>query len=176
MALNTDNQVLCDLYQPKRHGCNEMDSIRRQISDVRDLEEYIDAQFGGPGRGWFRIVENPAQARRVIADGKLAVILGIETSKLFDCGVYQEVPECDRDQINERLDEIHDMGVRQMEIINKFDNAFGGVAGDSPPLGAFTNTGNFVETGRFWDMRTCTGRRRTAPRKPSPCIPTSAWP
>jgi hypothetical protein len=44
-----------------------------------------------------------------------------------------------------------------MELINKFDNGFGGVAGDAGTTGIVVNTGNFTETGRFWDMQTCQG-------------------
>jgi hypothetical protein len=168
VALNTDNQVLCDLYQPKRHGCNEMDSVRRQIADLHALQDYIDAQNGGPNKGWFRIVGSPNDARRVINRGKLAVIPGIETSKLLDCGLFNGVPECDEDDIKERLDEVHDLGIRQMELINKFDNGFGGVAGDSGDTGPVVNTGNFIETGRFWDMDTCEGK---AEDKPQPTVP-----
>ena len=47
---------------------------------MRLLERYVDAQYGGPGKGWYRIVTNPYQARRVINEGKLAVVMGIETS------------------------------------------------------------------------------------------------
>jgi hypothetical protein len=32
-------------------------------------------------------------------------------------------------QIDERLQEVYDMGVRQMELVNKFDNALAGVTG-----------------------------------------------
>ena len=160
VALNTDNKAICEAYttsspRPGQHGCNEMDSVRRQIADVYELQDYIDAQNRGPGRGWFRIVKNPAQARRVIKQGKLAVILGIETSIPLDCGVFNEVPQCDEQQIDVELQRVHDMGVRQMELINKFDNAFGGVAGDSGTTGVIVNQGNFKETGRYWDMDTC---------------------
>ena len=27
------------------------------------MQDYIDAQFGGPGKGWYRIVTNPLEAR-----------------------------------------------------------------------------------------------------------------
>ena len=52
---------------------------------MRKMERYIDAQYGGPGKGWYRIVTDPFQARRVINQGKLAVVMGIETSVLFGC-------------------------------------------------------------------------------------------
>ena len=71
----------------------------------------------------------------MISEGKLAVILGIEVSKLFDCGVANDRPECTKEEIDRRLDEVHGLGVRQMELINKFDNALGGVAGDSGDTG-----------------------------------------
>ena len=119
------------------------------------LERYVDAQSGGPGKGWFRIVKDPFEARRVINQGKLAVVQGIEISQLFDCNVYNGEPLCSKAMIDEQLEQVYKMGVRQMEIVNKFDNALGGVAGDSGDTGVVTNTGNRYETGHFWDMQTC---------------------
>ena len=155
VALNTDNKVLCDFMPQRRYGCNEMEAVRRQIHAVHAMEDYIDAQSGGPGRGWFRIVRDPFEARRVINDGKLAVVLGIETSKLLDCGVFNGIPLCTSAQVDERLAEVHRLGVRQMELLNKFDNAFSGVAGDAGAEGPFVNLGNRLDTGRFWQMETC---------------------
>jgi len=142
--------------------------VRKQIADVYALRDYIDAQSGGPGRGWFRIVRSSAQARRVITNGKLAVVLGIETSAPLDCGIFNGVPACDATQIDVELQAVHDMGVRQMELINKFDNAFGGVAGDAGTTGVVVNAGNAKETGRFWDMRTCQGEGRDKPQITTP--------
>ena len=39
------------------------------------------------------------------------------------------------------------LGVRQMELVNKFDNALAGVAGDSGEFGVLVNGANFLETG-----------------------------
>ena len=153
--LLVDNEVLCALYPYKRNSCNEMDGVRLQARRLRELEDYIDAQHGGPGKGWFRIVTDPFQARRVINDGKLAVVMGIEVSKLFDCGVQDGQPECSAEQIDQRLKEVYDLGVRDMELVNKFDNALGGVAGDSGTTGVVVNVGNRIETGRFWQMGPC---------------------
>jgi hypothetical protein len=156
--LFVENHALCSLYPHKRNSCNEMDSVRLQAKDLRALERYIDAQEGGPGKGWFRIVSDPFQARRVINAGKLAVVPGIEVSNLFDCGLHNGVSDCTDADVDRRLDEVYnDLGVRDMELINKFDNGFGGVAGDNGTTGLVVNTGNFTETGRFWDMQTCTG-------------------
>ncbi len=70
MNLFVENRVLCDLYPFKQNSCNEMDSVLLQAKRIRELQDYIDAQSGGPGKGWFRIVRNPFQARRVINSGK----------------------------------------------------------------------------------------------------------
>jgi hypothetical protein len=160
--LMVDNEQLCDVYPLKANRpnpCHEMATVRLEIQDIYEMQNYIDAQSGGPGEGWFRIVKNPHQARRVINDGKLAVILGIEVSKLFDCGVYNDAPDpgCDRASIDRQLDAVHDAGIRQMELVNKFDNALSGVAGDSGIIGPPVNAANFKETGSFWRMQTCTG-------------------
>ena len=129
--LYVENRALCELYPLKQNDCDEMASVRLQNRDLDAIQDYIDAQNGGPGRGWFRVVTDPFQARRVIAEGKLAVVKGIEVSEPFGCRVYNDQPQCDRAQIDRELDEVHGFGVRQMELINKFDNALGGVAGDS---------------------------------------------
>jgi microsomal dipeptidase-like Zn-dependent dipeptidase len=153
--LLVDNAVLCELYPYKQNSCNEMDGVRLQHRRIHELQDYIDAQSGGPGKGWLRIVENPFEARRVINQGKLAVVLGIEVSKLFDCGEFNDQPECDAEQIDRNLEAVHAMGVRDMELVNKFDNALAGVAGDSGTTGGVVNTGNKYETGHYWDMQTC---------------------
>ena len=155
--LLVENAQLCEIYPYKQNSCNEMDSVRLQARRIRELEDYIDAQAGGPGKGFFRIVTNPFQAREVVNDGKLAVVIGIENSKLFNCGVYNDRPDpgCDRASIDRQLDEVYKLGVRDMELVNKFDNALAGVAGDSGSTGLVVNAANRNETGKFWHMETC---------------------
>ena len=153
--LLVDNNQLCKVYPYKRNSCNEMDGVRLQYQRIHELQDYIDAQNGGPGEGWFRIVDDPFEARRIMNSGRLAVVLGVEVSVLFDCGVYMGQAKCSTAQIDERLDEVHAMGVRQMELVNKFDNALSGVTGDNLELGLLVNGANFLETGRFWPMRSC---------------------
>ena len=63
MNLFVENRALCELYPLKRNSCDEMDSVRLQDRRIDELEDYIDAQNGGPGKGWFRIVTDPFQAR-----------------------------------------------------------------------------------------------------------------
>jgi microsomal dipeptidase-like Zn-dependent dipeptidase len=155
--LFVENRVLCEAYPLKKNSCNEMDAVRLQAKRIYELQDYIDAQHGGPGRGWFRIVKSPYQARRVINSGKLAVVLGIEVSEPFGCRVINDQPQCTTEDIDKGLDEVYKLGVRQMELINKFDNALGGVAGDTGSTGAVVNQGNKASTGSYWQMEKCTG-------------------
>lgn len=157
--LLVENNQLCRIYPLKRGpeyaACDDMESVRRQAADMRQMQDYIDAQAGGPGKGFYRIVTNPFQARRVINEGKLAVVMGMETSVPFGCTMKLDVPACDIGDIDDQLDAVHQMGVRQMELVNKFDNALSGVAGDNGAVGVVVNAANFLETGSFWDMRHC---------------------
>lgn len=153
--LLVENNQLCQLYPLKRNSCDDMTSIRLQAKDMHLMEDYIDAQHGGPGKGWYRIVTNPAQARRVVNAGKMAVIMGIETSVLFGCHSRLGRPTCTKDSIDRQLDEVQKMGVVQMELVNKFDNALAGVAGDEGSTGYLVNAANTLETGSPWKMTTC---------------------
>ncbi|MDQ1695672.1 MAG: hypothetical protein QOJ03_1025 [Frankiaceae bacterium] len=154
--LLVDNGVLCELYPYKKNSCNEMDGVRLQAKRLHEFERYIDAQSGGPGEGWYRIVKDPFEARRVINAGKLAVIMGIEVSTPLDCGETLGAPRCTAAEIERRMQGVYDMGVRQMELTNKFDNALTGVTGDDGATGEIVNVGNQHETGHFWKMQTCT--------------------
>lgn len=153
--LLVENNQLCMLYPIKRNSCDDMDSVRLQAKDMHDFEKYIDAQHGGPGRGWYRIVTNPIQARNVINSGKLAVVMGIETSVLFGCHLQLGKPTCSQASIERQLSEVRKMGVTQMELVNKFDNGLAGVAGDEGTTGHLVNAANILETGSAWRMTTC---------------------
>ena len=51
-----------------------------------------------------------------------------------------------------------------MELVNKFDNALAGVAGDSGTTGVVVNAGNRIETGKFWQMTSCDGHNHVQDR------------
>jgi len=148
----TTNEVICEVsvgaeLVPGRYDCSDMVGVDRQIDAVWAMERYIDAQHGGPGKGWFRVVTSPEQARQVIADGKMAVVLGIETSNLFDCYLTprDDSPTCDLPYVREQLDAYHDRGVRVLFPVHKYDNAFSAGDGD----GGFIELGNVINTGHY---------------------------
>lgn len=152
-----DNETLCELQRnlsapstgDPLQDCNSMNNAARQVGTMYAMQDYIDAQHGGRGEGWFRIVLDPQEARRVVEDGKLAVVLGVEISNLFDCkltynplrtqepfeetgtGINENSYGCTMEEgqpnsILTQLQRLHDLGVRQVITIHEFDNAFGG--------------------------------------------------
>jgi hypothetical protein len=153
--LFVNNAALCEIYPIKTNPCDDMASIRLQAQRIYELQDFIDDQNGGPGQGWFRVVTDPAQARSVIEQGKLAVVLGIEVSQPFGCGIKNGVPQCDQADIDAGLDELYGLGVRRMFVCHKFDNALCGVRFDSGTAGTIINAANFYSTGRFWQVEPC---------------------
>jgi hypothetical protein len=155
MGVN-ENRVLCELLTNRKYDCNEMNSMRRGFKAIRELQDYVDAQAGGPGKGFFQIVTDPFQAREVINAGRMAVVLEIETSEPFDCRGWEQVT-CDSKQIDQQLDEMYKLGVRSSLLLNKFDNPLTGVRFDDGVAGYLINAGNKQSAGSFFSARTCTG-------------------
>lgn len=153
-----ENRVLCELQPNRTESCDEMTTVRRAVKDIEDLQDYVDAQAGGPGKGFFQVVRDPLEARRVINSGRMAVVLEIEISELFGCRGYEEVPTtaCTRADVQRGVDEMFDIGIRSMLLLNKFDTPLAGVRFDSGPIGlALINNGNRASSGSFWSARTC---------------------
>jgi microsomal dipeptidase-like Zn-dependent dipeptidase len=152
-----ENKALCQLMDNQRNPCDEMASSRIQRNDLYALQDYIDAQYGGPGKGFLRVVTDPFEARRVVNRGKLAVVMGMETSALFGCREQNGVSECDQAKVDRGLNEFRRLGVRSFFPVHKFDNAFGGTKMDGGNVGPVINGGNKLEAGHYWDVKTCDG-------------------
>ena len=150
VMLAVNNEVLCRIGIRKKHrDCKQnMQDIDIQISNAYLLQTYVDLQNGGPGQGWFRIVTSPAQARQVIEDGKMAVVLGIETESLFNC---KKPGDCSQSFIRSEVQKYYNRGVRHMFPIHDFDNEFGGAATFKSAI----NTGNRIARGEYFSVRDC---------------------
>lgn len=157
------NGVICSVYFFKDRSCDEMTAIRLEAKKSYDMQAFIDKMYGGPGKGWFRIVTDSAQAREVIKQGKLAVVLGVETSEPFGCKQILDKAQCSKEDIDRGLDELHQLGVSSMFLCHKFDNALCGVRFDSGALGTAINVGQFLSTGTFWKTETCRGPQHDNP-------------
>lgn len=158
------NEVICQIWPLKENDCNEMESIALQRQLLLDLQDYIDAQEGGPGRGFFRIVYSPTEARRTIENGQMAVVLGTENEKIFDCGEFLDVPECTAEHIERELDRWYDLGLRAIFPIHLFDNAIGGSRlTDDPALNVVYQGGNILDTGHPYATIPCEEADGTPP-------------
>lgn len=160
VSLLVENEVLCNVQKTinpaswiNPNNCKTSKSIDLQIQRLNEMEAYIDAQQGGPGKGFFRLVSTPAEARAVIADGKMAILMGIEASELFDCGVRDT---CTKETIEARLQTVYNAGVRTMYPTHRFDNQFGGARQED----GFINVGQWLATGRFFETETCDAETR----------------
>lgn len=172
--LAVTNEAMCKSNNaygtPSYDACsNSMTSIYEQLQTVWDFQAFIDNQSGGTGKGWFRIVTTPEQARDVIRAGKLAVILGIEVDNLFGCkeSGCPKVTRTDANgnvivgadgtpalfdmDIEAEVDKIYALGVRHVFPVHNFDNAFGAAATWQDIIGV----GQAVSEGRYWKVRNC---------------------
>jgi microsomal dipeptidase-like Zn-dependent dipeptidase len=124
VMLAVNSEFLCGKAN-RTLSCNDMEAVDRQLAEAKRMEAYIDAVNGGPGKGWYRIVHTPVEARVVMEAGKLAVVLGIEVDYLFNARREGDLSE---DQLRQRLDHYYALGVRHLFPIHFSDNGFGGTA------------------------------------------------
>lgn len=102
---------LCRALPPEnveRPQCDEMDDVRVQLQMANEFAAAND---------WVEIALTADDARRIIADDKLAMVLSIEASHVFGTDDWEA-----------QLDEVHALGVRTLQIVHQLDNRFGGAA------------------------------------------------
>lgn len=119
MAVNSP--LLCNMLHSDGRCRDEFGILNRQLDAAYRMQDQIDVQSGGPGRGWYRIVTTPAEARQVIGQGKLAVVLGLETAEPFGMGAWRE-----------SLARYWARGVRHFYPVHQLNNSFGGAAYFTP--------------------------------------------
>ncbi|MDX1694659.1 MAG: hypothetical protein R3208_12910 [Ketobacteraceae bacterium] len=135
--------------------CNGEATSEKQLQAAHDLVDYIDAQHGGPGKGWLRLVSTPEAARQVIKNKKLAMVIGSETPDLFHCidGVEGGRSECTPDYIDARLDEYAQKGIQTIFPVHHYDNDFGGARVFNPLI----EVASVVQDGSLFKYDTCEG-------------------
>jgi microsomal dipeptidase-like Zn-dependent dipeptidase len=155
VAQAVEDEALCELQPLRSHSCDETETVKLAIAQLRALEDYVDAQSGGAGEGWLRIVTDPRRARRVVERGKLAVVIGMETSSPLGCSEFQGEPQCTRADVDRVLAELHGLGVRSVFIAHWVDNAFAGPALQSGAQGDFIDIFETTTTGHPFATQPC---------------------
>ena len=167
-----ENRILC-LLQPNRDtDCDEMATVRNSLQAIHQLQDYVDAQSGGPGKGFFEIVTDPEQARRVINQGRMAVVLEVEVSEPFGCSGTDGHSTCDQAQVDAGLDELHRLGVRSMLCSTSSTTRSPACASTAAPSACSSTPATSSAPGRSGARRRapprCTTTTSTRRRHPSP--------
>lgn len=97
--------------------CDDETAINRQLAAAAALEQTDH---------WYRIVHSGAEARRAIAAGNLAVVLGVEVDNVLGCRATQ--PACSASDVAGRLKDLKARGVRSVIPVHLADNGYGGFA------------------------------------------------
>ncbi len=169
VAQTVEDDELCRVQKRRSHPCAEPVAIAQQVRVLRGLERYVDRRSGGRGRGFFRLVYTPRQARGVIERGKLAVIIGVESSNPFGCRLKGGRSVCTAKDVDRGLAAYHRLGIRTLFVAHWFDNAFAGAALEGGLKGLFINAMNRLETGHYLRVSRCPhagqGEEPAAPSK-----------
>lgn len=149
VMLAVTNETLCQ-FLGHDHPCDDMTNVDLQLAEARKLEAFIDEQGDCEvnGNGWYRIAESPAQARKIIEDGAMAVVLGIEVDTLFNC---RQSGNCNEASVVAQIQKYKAKGVRHVFPVHLMDNGIGGAA----TVNDFFNFGNVVVNHRQLAVRDC---------------------
>ncbi len=132
-----NNEVLCRglraLYPGKNdYACDDMSNIKRQIQAFNDFDRK---------HGWYEIALHPWHARKIIHEGKLAVVIAAESSHML--------PPSEGD-FKSQLDELYRMGLRSLQIVHERDNRFAGAAPHRSNFIIHQITSNPLTTLKAW--------------------------
>jgi microsomal dipeptidase-like Zn-dependent dipeptidase len=150
-----EDQPLCEIEPRRSHSCDETATIELELARLHALQDYVDAQVGAPGQGWLRLVGDPEQARQVIEQGKLAVLVGVEASNPFGCSEYLGMARCDRADVDRGIALYRQLGIRTMFIAHWVDNAFAGAALEPGAEGTFIGALQVQQTGMPFTTAPC---------------------
>ncbi|MEJ2598191.1 MAG: membrane dipeptidase [Anaerolineales bacterium] len=153
-CLAVNNELLASKTNPKMPH-DDKSAIQVQLAAIKEMVAFVDAQSGGAGKGWLQIVYTPDEARRVIGQNRLAVILGVEVDSLGNWRGIEDLEklcrgdlDLAREVIGQELDWLYGLGVRQITPIHLINNAFGGTA----IYLRFLETVNLFVTGEHWSV------------------------
>jgi len=129
-----ESELLCTTTPPgtRVNNCNEMDSIERQADAIWD--------FVGVNSAWAGIALSAQQARDIIDDGRLAIVLSAELTNLFPTGNFIT-----------QLDEFHAMGIRSIQLAHHANSRFAGAATLPKTVGA-ANLAELLLANDFTDI------------------------
>lgn len=108
-------EPLCELMpeENRKYACDDFETVLRQLYSLRAL--------AARHASWMEIAYSPADARRIISEKKLAIVLSVEASFAF------EGPDWEY-----KFRRYVDAGARTFQIVHQLDNQMGGSARHNP--------------------------------------------
>ena len=153
-CLAVNNELLANKSNSDQ-PLDDKSAIQMQVTGIKEMADFIDEQCGGSGCGWMQIAYTPDEAREIIRQNKLAVILGIEVDSFGNWRRLEDLDKiCQGDLVRARqlisleLDWLWGIGIRQVTPIHLTNNAFGGTA----IYLRFLETVNMFVTGERWTV------------------------
>ncbi len=102
--------------------------------------------------GWMEIARTPEDLRRIVGEGRLAVILGVEVDNIGNMQWQSAVSplggEASETFVRSELQHLWDLDVRYIFPVHVVDNKFGGTAIYQDQF----NTSNYHQNGVWWDI------------------------
>lgn len=123
VAYAVENEAMCEQLHyanegnggaGEDYGCSAGDSEVSLLRQIDTIKNWVDANSG-----WMEIAYTGADARRIINNDKLAIVLGIEAEYAFGAEDRTFDPV-------QRLEEYFDEGVRTFYLAHKFNSRLAG--------------------------------------------------
>ncbi|MGD9765701.1 MAG: LamG-like jellyroll fold domain-containing protein [Candidatus Binatia bacterium] len=122
----------CELLPASNnYGCDEMADVERQLA--------LAHQFAAANSSWVQIALGPQDAVNIINNGKLAMVLAIETTDLFNTLFADPSNPPDAAAIGAVVQKYYDppYDVRAIQLAHETDNGFAGAALINPLFEVF---------------------------------------
>jgi microsomal dipeptidase-like Zn-dependent dipeptidase len=141
VALAVNNKTLGDAV---RGPGDPLPVEDRQSADlqINEIKQFVERH-----RDFMEIAYTPADLRRIVGEGKLAVVLGVELDAIGN--FYLTRPRPSADVVRREIDRLWDLGVRYIFPVHVIDNAFGG----SAIYQELFTVSNYREAGRYFEAQ-----------------------
>jgi microsomal dipeptidase-like Zn-dependent dipeptidase len=139
VALAVNNTTLADTVAGLGDGPDDdMSSADLQIAELKAMvARHSD---------FMEVAYDSDDLQRIVAGGKLAIVLGLEVDNIGDFNTYGHLTQAD---IANEIARLHDEGVRYLFPIHLIDNPFGSTAAYQDLF----NLSNLREAGHFWNLQ-----------------------
>jgi microsomal dipeptidase-like Zn-dependent dipeptidase len=117
VAHAVNNELLGNLNPKPGTALDDKSVIENQLDDIKQM-----ASRNSP---WMEIAFTPGDARRIIGQNKLAVVLGVEVDSI---GNWGRESDCTEMQVEQELGRLRALGVRHLFPVHLMDSPFAGTA------------------------------------------------